>query len=301
MLDFASYAKIRVHRLEDFLERCLPQPAEHPRSGRLYEALRYSVLGTAKRLRPLLVYASGEALGVPLEALDAPAAAVELMHCYSLIHDDLPAMDDDALRRGKPSCHKAFDEATAILAGDALQSLAFEILSDSTRNPASPSQQVAMIQTLAKNSGMHGMVEGQILDMIYQDRTEPLVYEDLCEVHLKKTACLIEAAVMCGMINTQKILSHDQILHLKSYARCLGLCFQIQDDILDAIGDNRSLAKNAGRDQEKNKATFPGCLGLEEAKTQLLNLHQKAIDDLAWMGADAYYLRDLCKAFIRVH
>jgi farnesyl diphosphate synthase len=299
VLDFERYVKTRCDRLEHFLKQCLPQPSVHPRSARLYEALRYTVLDAGKRLRPLLVYATGEAMGVSLDKLDAPAAAIELIHCYSLIHDDLPAMDDDAIRRGKASCHKAFDEATAILAGDALQSLAFEILSNPRLNPAEPLQQVARIQILAKNSGMHGMVEGQILDMAYQDRSEPLAYPDLCEIHLKKTAALIEASVMCGMLNTPKTLENKHILALKSYARCLGLCFQIQDDILDAIGDEKTLRKKTGRDQEKNKATFPGYLGLEESGIQLLKLHQKALDHLAWMGPEAEALLALSKTFIR--
>ncbi len=299
MLDFEHYAKTRCDRLEDFLEQCLPQPAAHPRSARLYEALRYTVLGGGKRLRPLLVYAAGESMGVSLDKLDAPAAAIELIHCYSLIHDDLPAMDDDALRRGKASCHKAFDEATAILAGDALQSLAFEILSDPQRNPVTPTQQIAMVQILAKNSGMHGMVEGQILDMGYQAHHQNLAYADLCEIHLKKTGCLIEASILCGMLNTQRILNEDELLQLKNYARCLGICFQIQDDILDAIGDEKTLRKKAGRDQEKNKATFPATLGLEEANKQLAELYTQAIDHLAWMGFEADLLKQLSKAFIR--
>ncbi len=299
MLDFDAYAKARVDRLEQFLESCLPQPSAYPQSAKLYEALRYTVLAGGKRLRPLLVYAAGEALGVSLDKLDAPAAAVELIHCYSLIHDDLPAMDDDDMRRGKASCHKAFDEATAILAGDALQTLAFEILSNPRLNPTEPLQQIAMIQILAKNSGMHGMIQGQILDMAYQNHARPLAYRDLCEIHLKKTAALIEASVMCGILNTPKPLENKHIMHLKSYARCLGLCFQIQDDILDAMGDSQTLGKIAGGDAQKNKATFPGYLGLEEANIQLLQLHQKALDYLAWMGSEATHLLALSKKFIR--
>lgn len=273
------------HYLEDFL-------SIKNFNANLLEPIRYSVLKAGKRIRPILVYMTGEALGAALNILDAPAAAIELIHCYSLIHDDLPAMDNDDLRRGKPTCHRAFDEATAILAGDALQSLAFELLSDPIQNPVSPSQQIKMVQILAKASGIMGMVDGQSLDMAYstnptkadddknnKGQKQNISIEMLATIHQKKTGALIQAAVQLGGIaaNCQdaKIMTS-----LQDYAENLGLAFQVQDDILDVEGKAPILGKNPGQDAALHKQTFTKLLGLESAKIYMQKLYQEAKKNL---------------------
>lgn len=297
---FESYQKARCDRIEKFLASLLPSAAvPYPDSTRLSEAIRYSVFNGGKRIRPLLVYATGEALGSPLEKLDAPAAAIELIHCYSLIHDDLPAMDDDDLRRGKPTCHKAFDEATAILAGDAIQAFAFQILSDPKLNMVTPQQQISMIQTLAKKSGMEGMVGGQALDLISEGNHLVISLEHLRNIHQMKTGCLIEASVTLGALTSSEMtLDSSLIAKFQEYARCIGLAFQIQDDILDIVSNSQTLGKSIGKDQRQNKATFPSRLGLETAKQYANVLHQKALEAIDFLHNQNHHLEALSEFFI---
>ncbi len=299
-MKFELYQQARFDRIEQFLASLLPSNAAPPTDpSQLYEAIRYSVFNGGKRIRPLLVYATGEALGSPIEKLDAPAAAIEFIHCYSLIHDDLPAMDDDDLRRGKPTCHKAFDEAIAILAGDALQSLAFKVLADPQLNTVTPQQKILMIQTLAEKSGMHGMVGGQALDLSSEGSHLVVSIEHLRNIHQKKTGALIEAAVTLGAL-TYKEGENDPnvILKLQEYARCIGLSFQIQDDILDIVSDTQTLGKSVGKDKKQNKATFPHRLGLETAKQYANVLHQKALEAIAFLNNKNHYLEALSEFFI---
>lgn len=309
-LSFEDYLKTRSHRVEKCLEQHLPMPPEfnigdpeHPPT-QLYKAMRYSVLNGGKRIRPLLVYAAGEALGHPLELLDTPAAALELIHCYSLIHDDLPAMDNDDVRRGKASCHKAFDEATAILAGDGLQSLAFELLSDPLWNPVHPDYQLQMIRMLAQKSGRQGMVGGQALDLAETGKgnTATLSIQRLRAIHHKKTGALIETAVTLGALASKGALSDVQqgiIPKLQEYARCIGLAFQIQDDILDIVGEPETLGKSIGKDQQQNKATFPGKLGIDTAQQYARALHQQALESISCLTGKNCYLRKLSEFFIQ--
>lgn len=305
MSDFQSYYSARIQRIERVLEDLLPRllltTIHHSPLKRFHEVLRYSVLGAGKRLRPLLVYAVGESLNQPLTSLDAMAAAVELIHCYSLIHDDLPAMDNDDLRRGKPTTHKAFDEPTAILAGDALQCLAFEILSDAKLNPVAAEQQIAMIRCLAQKSGRQGMVQGQVLDMGYSidpsGEQAVLDLKTLCKIPLKKTGALIEAAVLGGLFGTPYYSQYAQ--PLKKYARYLGLCFQIQDDILDVIESSESLGKKTQKDAAHNKPTFVSQMGLEKAQDLVGKLRIKALDSIRDLKTEKTILKDLVLFFIR--
>ena len=243
-------------RLESFLDQVLPASGTEPKL--LHQALRYSTLNAGKRLRAVLVYLVGEMYNTRLEDLDVPAAAVEFIHAYSLVHDDLPCMDDDDLRRGKPSCHKAYDEATAMLVGDALQSLAFELLGSLDHEISS-----GLTRTLARASGSLGMAGGQALDL--QAAGNDIDLASLQQIHSMKTGALIEAAVLMGA-HTAGITEIDQIKPLSDYARALGLGFQIHDDILDVVSDTATLGKQAGADKVNDKATYPGLLGLTAAK-----------------------------------
>lgn len=286
-MECTSYTTERINRIERYLTTILLQAHTDKNipSSSLLNAMEHSILNGGKRLRPLLVYATGEALDTPLTSLDAAAAAVELIHCYSLVHDDLPAMDNDDWRRGKPACHKAFDEGTAILAGDALQTLAFQILADPALNPLLPKQALQMIYTLAKYSGCTGMVEGQALDIRSNLTNCVLSVEELRIMHRKKTGALIEASVTLGAIASIEHLAlpanWDSILSLlQEFARCLGLAFQIQDDILDVTGNEAMLGKTLGKDKQQNKITFPNKIGLETAKQYALTLYQKALETL---------------------
>jgi len=285
-MNFKDYLDTRVKRIETFLMKILPD--EHQEPTQLHQAMRYSVLNGGKRIRPLLVYATGEALGTPIALLDAPAAAVELIHCYSLIHDDLPSMDNDDLRRGKPSCHKAFDEATAILAGDALQSLAYEILTNFSLNPIEPHEQIEMLKVLTHATGVKGMVGGQALDMASQGKGQSTSLDQLRTLHQKKTGALIEASIQLGRI-ASGCADQNQWAALQLFGRSLGLIFQIQDDILDVTGDAHTLGKNPGKDVKQGKVTFPSLIGLEAAKKQLNHLYTQAIEaihNLAPMGQE---------------
>jgi farnesyl diphosphate synthase len=283
----AMEARVRGYqsRVHAFLDTVLPAADVSPQ--RLHAAQRYAVLSGGKRLRPLLVYCTGEALGVASSALDAPAAAVELIHSYSLVHDDLPAMDDDDLRRGQPTTHRAFDEATAILAGDALQVLAFSLLARDRAAGVSCEARLKMIQILADASGTLGMAGGQALDLSAVGRT--LSLEDLEAMHRLKTGALIRASVLMAAACAPDLTPADWEA-FDGYAQDIGLAFQIQDDILDVEGNTQDLGKTTGADAARAKPTYPSVLGLEKAKILARELQRRACDRLARFGARAQVL-----------
>ncbi|WP_459874453.1 (2E,6E)-farnesyl diphosphate synthase [Halomonas shantousis] len=259
-------------------------------SEELQAAMHYSVMGSGKRLRPVLVYAAGRALGAAEDTLDAPAAAVELVHAYSLVHDDLPAMDDDDLRRGRPTVHRAFSEAMAILAGDALQTLAFEVLTAHAHPRLGP-----LARTLAQASGRDGMVAGQALDMAAVG-IRPDV-DALATMHRYKTGALIRAAVRLGALSAVEE-EDPRVAALDVYAAAIGLAFQIQDDILDVTGDTATLGKTSGADAQRDKPTYPALLGLQEARIRTQSLLQEALDALAPLGESATPLAELARYMI---
>jgi len=279
----ATFARWR-DRIESQLDASLPSPSDAPRG--LHQAMRYAVLGGGKRMRPLLVYASGRVFGADENALDAPAMAVELIHAYSLVHDDLPAMDDDALRRGRPTTHIAFDEATAILAGDALQTRAFGLIADA---PLPASLRVACPQTLTHASGAAGMCGGQALDIDATGHQQPL--QDLERMHALKTGALIRAAVRMGALCGQAPAA--DLATLDTVASALGLAFQVRDDILDVEASSEQLGKTAGKDEAQAKSTFPALLGMDGAKAHLRTLSEQMFDGLAGYGEPADALRAL--------
>lgn len=281
---------ITVAQLSDRVDRQLDTylTIDNP-ADRLIEAMRYSSFNGGKRLRPILVYASCSALGGNLDAADPAAAAVEFIHAYSLIHDDLPAMDDDDLRRGKPTCHIAFDEATAILAGDGLQALAFEVLSMPSLT-LSAQTQLAMVQSLSKASGDKGMVAGQSIDM--QATGAGLTLLQLEQMHRLKTGALICASVRLGALSSG-IANDQQLVALDDYARAVGLAFQVQDDILDIEGDTETLGKSQGADLALEKSTYPALIGLSASKKKLTELHRQALLALDDFDEKADLLRQL--------
>lgn len=286
---FAEYANRAERALERFLS-----PGYHV-PERLQEAMRYSATGGGKRLRPSLTYATGEALGVAAEQLDAPAAAVELIHAYSLVHDDLPSMDDDDLRRGRPTCHKAYDEATAMLVGDALQSLAFEILASDSALQAPPEQRLRMVAALARACGAGGMVGGQALDLAATGRRQNL--EQLETMHNLKTGALIRASVQLACLSSAD-LSRDAAARLDRYGQCIGLAFQIQDDVLDEESDTATLGKTQGADRAHDKSTFPSLIGMDAAKQRARALVDEAVDSLSGFDSGADNLRQLARFII---
>ena len=252
---------IWVERLEGKLHLVLPGGDQTP--GYLHQAMRYAVLGPGKRFRAALVYATGESLGVDLNILDVPACAVELVHAFSLIHDDLPAMDDDAFRRGKPSCHLAFDEATAILAGDALQTLAFESIADDSHVGVSDTTRLRMITILAQAVGSRGMAGGQTIDL--QSTDQALSEGALKTLHAMKTGALISASVTLGAVASTSI-NPKSLDALQRYAEAVGLGFQITDDILDEVSDPTLLGKPQGADKRRGKSTYLSLLGESTAR-----------------------------------
>lgn len=276
MSDLAGWRE----RADAALERALPDPQSLPQ--RLHAAMRHAVLLGGKRMRPMLVHAAGAIFDAPAKALDAPAVAVELIHAYSLVHDDLPAMDDDALRRGQPTVHVAFDEATAILAGDALQSLAFEVLSNAAVADAT---RVDLLRTLAVASGAAGMCGGQALDLDATGNGRALSIDGLERLHSLKTGALIRAAVRMGALCGGA--SADELSRLDRFADALGLAFQVRDDILDIEGDSATLGKTAGKDVAQDKATFPALIGLDASRARLDELRRAMDDALAPFGERA--------------
>jgi len=269
--------------------------APSPELGRLYEAMRYSVMNGGKRVRPLLVYAACEALGGMAEQANGAACAVELIHAYSLVHDDLPAMDDDDLRRGQPTTHKQFDEACAILAGDGLQSLAFSALLDPALSDCPVQIRLDMVSALALAAGPAGMVGGQAIDLgsvglkLDQDALEYM--------HRHKTGALIEASVRLGALASGRA-TPETLQALQTYARAIGLAFQVQDDILDVESDTQTLGKRQGADIARDKPTYPALLGLDAAKAYALELRDQALAALRPFDAAAEPLRDLARYIV---
>lgn len=284
-----SYQQRNNQQLNQWLEQ-LPHQ-EQP----LIQAMKYGLLLGGKRVRPFLVYITGQMLGCKPEDLDTPASAIECIHAYSLIHDDLPAMDDDDLRRGQPTCHIKFDEATAILTGDALQTLAFTILAEGELNPNAENQRIKMVQALAQASGAGGMCLGQALDLGAENRRVSLA--DLEEIHRNKTGALINCAVKLGALAAgEKGL--EVLPHLERYSKAIGLAFQVQDDILDIISDTETLGKPQGSDQELNKSTYPSLLGLEGAMEKAHTLLQESLQALEAIPYNTQLLEEFARYVI---
>ena len=284
-VDFAAWSRDVAGRTEAALAELLPTAQIAP--GRLHDAMRYSTLGGGKRVRAMLVFAAGELAGADAQRLRIAAAAVEMIHAYSLIHDDLPCMDDDVLRRGKPTCHVEFDEATALLAGDALQSLAFQVMAE--HELAEPVAQVAMIQQLALATGSRGMAGGQAIDL--ESVGKALTLPELEYMHILKTGALIRASVMLGAHcgNVPK----GALERLDRYAKRIGLAFQVVDDVLDEEGDSATLGKTAGKDQAANKPTYTSLMGLPQARAFAQELLDDALAALDPFGGSAVRLREL--------
>ena len=273
-------------RIDAALDNALPRAETGP--DHLHAAMRHATLLGGKRMRPLLVYAAGELCGADSSILDAPAIAIELVHAYSLVHDDLPAMDDDDLRRGQPTVHIAFDEATAILAGDALQTLAFSVLADA---PVSDAVRVELMRTLAGAAGSAGMCGGQALDLAATGNGAALKIEVLERLHALKTGALIRAAVRMGAVCANA--NEDALARLDTFADALGLAFQIRDDLLDVEGDSDTLGKTAGKDIAQDKATFPALLGIDASRRRLHELADRMDKALAPFGPRAALLSAL--------
>jgi geranylgeranyl pyrophosphate synthase len=286
--EFQSRLDTYQKRVNAALDKYLP--TEDPPEHKLAEAIRYSVIGGGKRIRPAMVYAAGEAMGVSTDLLDIPACAVEMIHAYSLVHDDLPAMDNDDLRRGRPTCHKAFDEATAMLAGDALQALAYEILAKDDHEELTPEHRIEMLSLLTEASGAHGMAGGQAVDLASVGKH--LTLAQLEHMHRLKTGALIRASILLGGMCKQDV-SKQEIDLLSDYALCIGLSFQIQDDILDVTSDTETLGKPQGSDEEQEKPTFPAIIGLEESRQRALQQHELALKILEPLDKKADSLREL--------
>ena len=272
-------------RVEAALEQHLPAPTRIP--ARLHEAMRYAALTPGKRLRPFLVYQAAALFNERGPQLDAPACAVELIHAYSLVHDDLPAMDDDDLRRGQATCHRAFDEASAILAGDALQALAFELIA--TASGIDAERRNRMLAVLAAAVGSRGMAGGQALDLAAVGRQ--LDTAELEAMHLHKTGALILASLRLGSLAAGGAVSDAQHKALEHYGRCIGLAFQVRDDVLDVTGDSAHTGKTSGADARRDKPTYPGLMGLAAARQFADALRDEAVAALAAFGSDAETLR----------
>ncbi len=281
-------------RIEGVLDNVLPRVTLHP--IQLHGAMRYSVLEGGKRVRPLLVYATGEALGIPVQQLDIIAAAIELIHVYSLIHDDLPAMDDDDLRRNKPTCHKQYDEATAILAGDALQALATYLLASSPAYHLAAEKRLQLISLLSLASGSRGMAGGQAIDLAStgKELTEP----ELEYMHIHKTGALIRACIQMACICADDMTDTQQH-NLDRFAQCIGLAFQVRDDILDIESDTETLGKTQGADLAANKVTYPSILGLQCARQKAVDLHAEALHYLADFDKTADNLRHIADFIVK--
>ena len=288
MSNLKTYLSACQNRVERALDARLPSENILPQT--LHQAMRYTVLDGGKRTRPLLTYATGQALGLSEDVLDAQACAVEFIHVYSLIHDDLPAMDNDDLRRGKPTCHKAFDEATAILAGDALQALAFDVLANDPSIKVDAMARLKMISTLTRASGSQGMVGGQAIDLASVGTK--LSLPELENMHIHKTGALIRASVNLASLSKPD-LDPSVAKQLDHYAKCIGLSFQVKDDILDIESDTATLGKTQGKDNDNDKPTYPALLGMAGAKQKALELHEQAVASLSSFGSEADLLRDL--------
>ncbi len=276
-------------RTEGALAARLPRPDLVP--ARLHEAMRYSVLGGGKRIRPAFVFATARTLGLPEDAVEAAACAIEMVHVYSLVHDDMPAMDDDDLRRGRPTCHKAYDEATALLVGDALQPLAFQLLATDPKLPASPVIRLRLIDMLAQAIGTFGMAGGQAIDLAAEGMR--LDINQVEDMHARKTGAVIRASVLMAAECAVPPLEANLYDALTRYATAVGLAFQIQDDLLDVLGDASTLGKATGADSERAKPTHPAIIGVPASQQRVRLLHDEAIGALAPFGDRADPLRSL--------
>lgn len=287
MPDFQTWASAHQRRFEDVLSRLLPQPGISPQ--RLHEAMRYSVLDGGKRVRPLLAFAAGELAEADLARVDVAAAAVELIHAYSLVHDDMPCMDNDVLRRGKPTCHVQYDEATALLVGDSLQSLAFQLLAEH-RLSDDAAQQLAMVKLLAIASGSRGMAGGQAIDL--DSVGKQLTLPELEFMHIHKTGALIRASILLG-VQCGTALDEKDRGALDHFGKCIGLAFQVVDDVLDSEADTATLGKTAGKDADQDKPTYVSLLGVQAARRMAAELHREALDALGGFGDKAQRLREM--------
>jgi farnesyl diphosphate synthase len=295
-MDFSVWMNAIQQRSEQTLDHLLPSP--HLAPQRLHQAMRYATLGGGKRVRPLLCHATGILVGADPERLDIAAASLELIHVYSLVHDDLPCMDDDVLRRGKPTCHVEFDEATAMLVGDALQSLAFQLLAEpslygipnESNKTQAATRQLEMLRLLAHASGSRGMAGGQAIDLAAVD--QPMTLAELEFMHIHKTGALIRAAVLLGA-NCGAELSSEEYHQLDHYAKVAGLLFQVIDDILDNEADTATLGKTAGKDAAHNKPTYVTLLGLQQAREKAAELRATAQATLTHFGSSARRLVEL--------
>lgn len=290
--DFEQDLKDIQARINQFLEAQLNQVDTQP--APLADAMKYALLLGGKRIRPFLVYATGRMLGASMNQLDYVAAAIEAVHAYSLIHDDLPAMDNDSLRRGEPTCHIAFDEATAILAGDALQAFAFETLTNATA--LSAEQKVRLVHALSHAAGAQGMCLGQSLDLISEHKSVSLT--ELERIHNNKTAALLSAALIMGFICSPRYSDKQLEQQLARYGAAIGLAFQVQDDILDIEGESSVLGKTVGADLASDKSTYPKLLGLDGAKQKAQDLYQIALSELDRIPFNSIALRALAKFII---
>jgi farnesyl diphosphate synthase len=286
MTDFALWTRAVQSRTELALSRCLPAPEIEPK--RLHAAMRYVALGGGKRVRPMLAFAAAEAVGADNALTEAAACAVELIHVYSLTHDDLPCMDDDELRRGKPTCHVQYDEATALLVGDALQSSAFETL-------ALAGASAEMVALLARAAGSRGMCGGQAVDIDSTGKSLDLA--ELEFMHIHKTGALIRAATVLGALSSGP-LAEDRRAALEHYAKCIGLAFQVMDDVLDAEADTATLGKTAGKDAAQGKATYLTLMGLDEARAYCRELTDDALASLAPFGDAGRRLAEIARFIV---
>jgi farnesyl diphosphate synthase len=292
VIDFAAWSRAIQARMETALDRVLPPATITPE--RLHDAMRYVALGGGKRVRPMLAFAAGEAVGADPERVEQAACAVELIHVYSLTHDDLPCMDDDDLRRGKPTCHVQFDEATALLVGDALQSLAFEVLAapDASQDAR---VQVEMLAQLARASGSRGMAGGQAVDLY--STGQALDMAELEFMHIHKTGALIQAAVLLGALSGGALESSARS-GLERYARCVGLAFQVMDDVLDAETDTATLGKTAGKDAAQGKATYLTLMSAKEARAYAADLITDAEQAISPFGPAGRRLSEIARFIV---
>ena len=292
MSDFQDWARIVALDMERALESLLPTPTTEP--VRLHDAMRYATLGGGKRVRPMLAFATGLVSEADPERLKIVASAVEIIHAYSLVHDDLPSMDNDVLRRGRPTCHVEFDEATALLAGDALQALAFELMA-TYRLADSSETQLKMQQLFARACGSHGMAGGQAIDLASVGKQ--ITLPELEFMHILKTGALIRTSVLLGAFCGQPMLD-DEMAHLDRYGKLVGLAFQVVDDILDCESNTEKLGKTAGKDQDANKPTYVSLMGLMPAKDFAAELLRDALDAVSGFGENASRLRQLARFIV---
>lgn len=293
MVDLNAELGLIQERINRELERRLPSEETFPQ--RLHQAMRYAVLNGGKRVRPALMYATARALDIPAARVDGAACAVELIHDYSLVHDDLPAMDDDSLRRGQPTCHRAYGEAIAILAGDALQALAFHLLAHDTEISPDPALRLRLIEILGQAAGSRGMAGGQALDLESVGQT--LTLAELEDMHIHKTGLLIRSSVLMAA-HLGDALPDTGLERLDHFAKCIGLAFQIRDDILDVEATTGTLGKTQGSDQALDKPTYPSVVGMEESKARTGALLEDALRSIEFLDAGADLLRALATYII---